>query len=106
FKYEQAKKERESRKHQHANKVKEVQLSAQIDPHDFSIKRDHAIDFLCEDMKVKIGLRFRGREMAHTEVGFQKVNRFVLDLAPWGHPDSPPRLMGRSINVMLSPLPR
>src|SRR5262245_36736984 len=71
YRYEMAKKEKESKKHQHANKVKEVQLSPKIDPHDLAVKISHAIDFLCEDMKVKVTLKFRGREMAHTEFGFQ-----------------------------------
>ena len=106
FRYEQSKKDKESKKHQHANKVKEIQLSANIDPHDFGVKLGHAIDFLCEDMKVKVSLRFRGREMAHQEFGFNQVNRFVKDVAPWGHPDAPPKLIGKGLNVMLSPLPR
>ena len=106
FRYEQAKKEKESKKHQHANKVKEVQLSPQIDPHDFGVKLNHAIDFLCEDMKVKVTLKFRGREMAHKEFGFQQVNHFIKDLAPWGHPDFEAKLIGKGINVMISPLPK
>ncbi len=106
FRYEQAKKEKESKKHQHATTVKEVQLSPRIDPHDLSIKVTHAVDFLCEDMKVKVALRFRGREMAHTEFGFQVVQKFLLEIAPFGNPDFAPKLMGRSINVMVSPLPR
>lgn len=106
YKYELSKKEKDSKKHQHANKVKEVQLSAAIDPHDFKTKVNHAVDFLCEDMKVKVSLRFRGREMAHTEFGFQVVNKFVTEVAPWGHPDFAVKLVGRSINLMISPLPR
>jgi translation initiation factor IF-3 len=106
YRYEQSKKDKESRKHQHANKVKEVQLTASIDPHDFAVKIGHATDFLCEEMKVKASLRFRGREMAHQEFGFQVVEKFLKELAPYGHPDAPPKLAGRSINVMLSPLPR
>jgi translation initiation factor IF-3 len=107
FRYEQAKKEKESKKHQHANRVKEIQLSAVIDQNDFKVKLGHAVDFLCDDMKVKIALRFRGREMAHTEFGFQVVRKFLASLTPWGHPDSPDvKLQGRSINVMISPLPR
>ena len=106
YKYEQEKKQKESRKHQHANKVKEIQLSATIDPHDFKTKLDHAVDFLCEDMKVKASLRFRGREMAHTEFGFQVVRKFLAEVGPWGHPDFDPKLTGRSINVMISPHPR
>jgi translation initiation factor IF-3 len=106
FRYEQAKKEKESKKHQHASTVKEVQLSPRIDPHDLGVKITHAIDFLCEDMKVKVALKFRGREMAHTEFGFQVVNQFLAAIAPYGHPDFEPKLVSRNINVMISPLPR
>lgn len=106
FRYEQAKKEKESKKHQHASTVKEIQLSPRIDPHDLSVKVEHAIEFLCEDMKVKVTLRFRGREMQHTEFGFDVVNKFIAELAPYGHPDFPPKLIGKGINLMLSPLPR
>jgi translation initiation factor IF-3 len=106
FRYEQAKREKESRKHQHANKVKEVQISPNIDPHDFAVKEQHAIDFLCEDMKVKITLRFRGRELAHKELGFQQVEKLVKNLTLFGHPDAPAKLIGKGINIMLSPLPR
>ena len=106
YRYELAKQEKEARKHQHANKVKEIQLSPNIDPHDFGVKLQHGVDFLCEDMKVKITLRFRGREMAHKELGFQQVEKFVNSLTPYGHPDAAPKLIGKGINVMLSPLPR
>ncbi|MGO8929406.1 MAG: translation initiation factor IF-3 [Limisphaerales bacterium] len=106
FRYEQAKREKESRKHQHATKVKEVQLSPKIDPHDLSVKLEHAIGFLREDMKVKVTLKFRGREMAHTEFGFQVVQAFLADLTAYGHPDYEPKLLGRGINVMITPLPR
>ena len=106
FRYEQAKRDKEAKKHQHANRVKEIQLSPTIDPHDFSVKLSHAIDFLCDDMKVKVTLRFRGREMAHQEVGFQVVQKLLKEVTPYGHPDAPPKLIGRGINVMLSPLPR
>lgn len=106
FRYEQAKKEKESKKHQHASTVKEIQLSPRIDAHDLSVKLEHAIDFLCEDMKVKVALRFRGREMQHTEFGFEVVKKFVALLEPYGHPDFPPKLIGRGINMMMSPLPR
>lgn len=106
FKYELSKKEKEGKKHQHSSEVKEIQLSPTIDPHDLGIKMDHATEFLCEDMKVKVSLRFRGRQMAHTEVGMGVVVKFLRDLAPWGHPDNQPKLVGRSINVMISPLPK
>jgi translation initiation factor IF-3 len=106
FRYEQAKRDKESRKHQHATRVKEVQLSPKIDPHDLGVKTQHAIDFLCEDMKVKVVLKFRGREMAHTEFGFQVIQKFLGEIAPYGHQDFEPKLIGRGINVMISPLPR
>jgi translation initiation factor IF-3 len=106
FRYEQAKKDKESKKHQHANKVKEIQLSPKIDPHDLGVKLTHAIDFLCEDMKVKVVLKFRGREMAHTEYGFQLIQKFLKEIIPYGHPDSTAKMVGRAINVMISPLPR
>jgi translation initiation factor IF-3 len=106
YRYEMAKKEKESKKHQHASIVKEVQLSPRIDPHDLGIKLTHAIDFLCEDMKVKIALKFRGRENAHTEVGFEVIRKFIADIAPYGQPDFQPKLVGKAINLMISPLPR
>ncbi len=106
YRYEQAKKDKESKKHQHATLVKEVQLSPRIDPHDLSVKVTHAIDFLCEDMKVKVALKFRGREMAHTEFGFQVIQKFITEITPFGHPDFQPKLIGKSITVMISPLPR
>ena len=106
YRYEQAKKEKDSKKHQHASTVKEVQLSPRIDPHDLGVKTAHAVDFLCEDMKVKVTLKFRGREMQHTEFGFQVIKKFLENIAPFGHPDFPPKLIGKGINVMISPLPR
>ncbi|HKI69273.1 MAG TPA: translation initiation factor IF-3, partial [Verrucomicrobiae bacterium] len=106
FRYEQAKKDKESKKHQHATTVKEVQLSPRIDPHDLMVKTHHAIDFLCEDMKIKVVLKFRGREMAHTEIGFQVIRKFLEDIAPFGHQDFEPKLVGRGITVMITPLPR
>ena len=106
FRYEQSKKKKETKKQQHSNKLKEVHLSPVIDPHDFGIKLQHAVQFLCEDMKVKVALRFKGRQMAHTEIGFDVVKKFIDDIKAWGQADSPPKMVGRSINLMLSPLPR
>lgn len=106
FRYELAKREKESRKNQHASTVKEVQLSPRIDPHDLKIKVQHAVNFLCEDMKVKVALKFRGREMAHTEIGFEVISKFLGEIAQFGHPDFQPKLVGRAINLMITPLPR
>jgi len=107
FMYEEAKKGKDSPGRQSASKMKEIQLSPTIDPHDFAIKLGHALDFLCEDMKVRVKLRFRGRQKAHTEFGFEVVNRFIKEAAAWGQADSPPKMVGdRDLNVVLSPLPR
>jgi translation initiation factor IF-3 len=87
--------------------MKELQLSPNIDPHDFQTKLNHAIEFLRDDMKVRIKLRFRGRQKAHKEYGFEIVNRFVKEAGAHGKADSPPKMLGdRDLNVIISPLPR
>ena len=107
FMYEEAKRHKDSSGRQAASRMKEIQLSPTIDAHDFATKLGKAIDFLCEDMKVRIKLRFRGRQKAHTEFGFEVVNRFVKEVAPWGQADSPPKMLGdRDLNAVVSPLPR
>ena len=107
FLYEEAKREKESRSSQAASRMKELQLSAAIDPHDFAVKRDHAIQFLCADLKVRVKLRFKGRQKAHKEFGFEVVNKFVRDLAAYGQADSPPKMLGdRDLNVVITPLHR
>ncbi len=105
FLYEEAK--RDSQARPSGGRMKEIQISPTIDPHDFATKRNHAVQFLCDDLKVRIKLRFRGRQKAHKEIGFDVVNRFVKDVAQYGQADSPPKLLGdRDLNVVLSPLPR
>jgi len=107
FMYEEAKRAKDGAGKQTGGKLKELQLSPVIDPHDFAIKLGRAIDFLCEDMKVRIKLRFRGRQKAHKEFGFEVVNRFVKEAAAWGQADSPAKMLGdRDLNAVLSPLPR
>jgi translation initiation factor IF-3 len=107
FLYEEAKREKESRSSQAASRMKELQLSAVIDPHDLAVKRDQAIQFLCDDLKVRVKLRFKGRQKAHKEFGFEVVNRFVRDVAAYGQADSPPKMLGdRDLNVVITPLHR
>ena len=103
FRYEQAKKDKEAKKHQHANKVKEIQLSASINAHDLEVKLTHAIDFLCEEMKVKISLKFRGREMAHQELGMKLLDRVKEETAPIAKVEAEPRLEGRQMTMVLAP---
>jgi translation initiation factor IF-3 len=107
FQYEEAKKAKESHSHNAASKMKELQLSPVIAAHDFDTKLTHAIGFLSDDMKVCIKLRFRGRQRAHKEFGFEMVNRFVAATAAYGRPDAPPKMLGeRDLTVIISPLPR
>jgi translation initiation factor IF-3 len=87
--------------------MKELQLTPSIEPHDFATKLAHAIAFLGDDMKVCVRLRFRGRQRAHKEYGFEMINRFLKEAAAYGQADSPPKLLGdRDLNVIISPLPR
>ncbi|MBI3884925.1 MAG: translation initiation factor IF-3 [Opitutae bacterium] len=99
----------EQKKHAHskpaAGKIKEIEFTVRIENHDFVTKVRHAEEFLDHGNKVKLRLKFRGREMAHTEMGFEVMKRALTDLETMGHPDSPPKLNGKQINVMLSPLP-
>jgi translation initiation factor IF-3 len=107
FLYEEAKRSKDSRSNQSGSRMKEVQISPTIDPHDMATKRNHAIQFLCDDMKVRVKLRFRGRQKAHKEIGFEVMNKFVQEIALYGQADSPPKMLGdRDLNVVLSPLPR
>ena len=99
----------EQKKHSHAkatgSKIKEIEFTARIEQHDYETKLRHAEEFLDHGNKVKMRLKFRGREMAHTELGFDVMKRAVADLASMGHPDAEPKLIGRNIHVMLTPLP-
>lgn len=107
FLYEESKRNKDARAPLSARRMKEIQISASIDPHDMAVKRDHAIQFLCDDHKVRIKLRFKGRQKAHKEVGFEVVNRFVKEVAGFGRADSPPKMLGdRDLNVLLTPLHR
>jgi translation initiation factor IF-3 len=107
FLYEESKRNKDARSPQSASRMKELQISPVIDPHDLAVKRDRAIEFLCDDLKVRVKLRFRGRQKAHKEIGFEVVNKFVRDVALYGHADSPPKMLGdRDLNVVLTPLPR
>jgi translation initiation factor IF-3 len=107
FLYEESKRNQGTKASKAADKVKEIQLSATIDPHDFATKLSHAVQFLSDDMKVRVKLRFKGRQKAHKEFGFQIVNRFVAEAAPYGRTDSPPKLLGdRDLNVLITPLPK
>lgn len=102
--YEENKKSKTSKSS--SSKIKEIELTARIDPHDLMTKLKHAEEFLFDGNKVKLRLKFRGREMAHTRIGFDVIAKALTDLDGVGHPDSEPKLAGRAIMVMVSPLPQ
>lgn len=103
FRYDLSKQEKE--KKNTAGKVKEVKFRVNIDDHDYLTKIRHAEEFLDKGNKVKIHLQFRGREMAHKELGMDVVLRVKDDLSGMAHVDMEPKLVGRAIGMTLSPLP-
>ncbi len=88
-----------------ASKIKEIEFTARIADGDFYTKLRHAEEFLAHGNKVKLRLKFRGREMAHPEIGFAVVTKAISELSGMGHPDSEARRTGKQINVMLTPNP-
>lgn len=103
FRYEITKQEKDRR--HHSGKVKEVKFRVNIDSHDYITKVRHAEEFLDKGNKVKIQLQFRGREMAHQELGMQVVKRVKEDLCLIAVAEMEPKQIGRSINMTLAPLP-
>ncbi|MBL9168453.1 MAG: translation initiation factor IF-3 [Verrucomicrobiales bacterium] len=107
FQYEEAKRKKESAAKQPSRQMKELQLTPNIDPNDFRVKLNHAIEFLCNEQTVRIKLRFRGRQRAHKEFGYEVVNRFIRETAAYGRSDSVPKMAGdRDLHATISPLPR
>ncbi|NGX55269.1 MAG: Translation initiation factor IF-3 [Chlamydiae bacterium] len=106
FRYDQTKREKESKKAQHQVKVKEIKLKPNIDEHDFVTKQNRARGFLEKGNKVKVSCFFRGREMAHTEVGREVVKRMCEGLQDVAQPESSLKMMGRSMIVILAPVPQ
>jgi len=105
YKYEQEKKKKESAKAQKGGKLKELKFRVGIDPHDYLIKLSHAEEFLGDGNKVRIQLQFKGRQMAHQEIGFQLAKRIRDDLSTMGTLDQDPKMAGRNINMQITPLP-
>ncbi len=102
FKYEQAKQKKSDKP---KKREKEVKFRVNIDPHDYAIKMMHAEDFLAHGFKVRIQLQFRGRQMAHKELGFDLMEKIKVDLSSMAHIDLEPKLNNRNILMMVSPLP-
>ncbi|MDD2956053.1 MAG: translation initiation factor IF-3 [Oscillospiraceae bacterium] len=105
YRFEQAKREKEARKNQKIIDIKEVRLSLNIDTHDFETKANHAIKFLNGGDKVKVSVRFRGREMAHPELGIALLKKFTDLCAEASNVEKQPKMEGRSMALFLSPKP-
>ncbi|MBI4211470.1 MAG: translation initiation factor IF-3 [Deltaproteobacteria bacterium] len=104
FKYEQSKKEHEARKHQVVIKTKEIKLRPATDEHDFQTKLRHVKEFLEEGDKVKITLQFRGREMAHKDIGEAVLKRVVAEVQSLAELAQAPMLEGRQMHLLLAPI--
>ena len=103
FRFEQAKREKEAKKNQKVMEIKEVRLSLNIDTGDFNTKANHALRFLRDGNKVKVSIRFRGREMAHTELGIDVMQRFAEACSEIGSVEKAAKLEGRSMLMFLVP---
>lgn len=105
YRFEQQKREKEAKKNQKTFEIKEVRLSLNIDTNDFNTKVAQAAKFLAKGDKVKVSIRFRGREMAHTNLGLEVHKRFAEAL-PGATVEKQPKLEGRSMQMFLAPLPK
>lgn len=103
YKYEQEKKEKMAKKHQKKVRFKEIKLRPKIEEHDYQVKLKHIERFLGRGDKVKVTLGFRGREMAHQELGRRVLDRCIKDLTNIGEVEKGPLTEGRFINMVLAP---
>jgi translation initiation factor IF-3 len=101
--YEKDKSDRAARKKQKVITVKEVKFSVTVDEHDYQTKKNQAVRFLQEGDKVKASLRFRGRQMAHRELGYNIINRLIQDMGDAGIVEFMPRMEGTTLHAILAP---
>jgi translation initiation factor IF-3 len=104
WQYENKKKQHEAKKKQHVIQVKELKFRPNTDDHDYEFKKNHAIRFLKEGNRVKAVVQFRGREIAHVDIGKKLLLRFAEDLSTVGQVEGQPRLEGRNAHVLISPV--
>ena len=102
YKFEQAKKEKEAKKKQKIAELKEIRITPNIEEHDFGFKAKNARKFLEDGNKVKITVKFRGRELNNSKLGEQMLNKFVEELSDIANLDKAPKLEGRNMFIMLS----
>ena len=105
YRFEQAKREKEARKNQRTFEIKEVRLSLNIDTHDFNTKLNNALKFIRHGDKVKVSIRFRGREMGHPEIGLDTMKRFAEACGDEVIIEKPAKLEGRNMLMFLAPKP-
>lgn len=105
FKFEQTKKEKEAKKNQRTIEIKEIRMGPSIGENDFNTKLKNGLKFLSEGNRLKVGVRFRGREMAHTEIGIELLNDFAEKCSEIAVLDKEPKLEGRNMSIFLSPKP-
>jgi translation initiation factor IF-3 len=103
FLYEKDKSERAARKKQKVITIKEVKFSVTVDEHDYQTKKNMAIRFLGDGDKVKASLRFKGRQMAHRDLGYKIVNRLILDIGDAGMVEFMPRMEGTTLHAIIAP---
>ncbi|MCL4852667.1 MAG: translation initiation factor IF-3 [Bryobacteraceae bacterium] len=106
WQYEQKKKQQEAKKKQHVIQVKEIKFRPNTDDHDYNFKKNNAIRFLKEGNRVKAVVQFRGREIAHVDLGKKLLLRFAEDLTGIGSVEGQPRLEGRNAHILISPAKR
>jgi len=104
YQYEQKKKAHDAKKKQHVVQVKELKFRPNTDDHDYDFKMKHAIRFLQEGNRVKAVVQFRGREIAHADLGKKLLMRFAADLTQYGAVEGQPRMEGRNAYVLISPV--
>lgn len=103
YRFEQAKREKEAKKNQKVMEVKEIRLGLSIDVHDFETKGKHAIRFLQDGNKVKVSIRFRGRELGHPEIGLDTMNRFAVYCQDYASVEKAAKMEGRNMLMFLAP---
>jgi translation initiation factor IF-3 len=106
FKYERAVRQKEARKRQARIEVKEIKFRPKIDRHDYETKKGHVVRFLQAGARVKVTIMFRGREMAHTELGERILQRLTEDVQGLATVDTPSKLDGRNMVMVLAPVRR